>query len=73
MSTLAALRSRGFDLSAHVPFTRRTYRVRCSQCEALVINGYATHEPGCLNDAHECRGCSTLIPVAQRWCDDCTP
>lgn len=24
-------------------------RVKCSQCEALVINGTACHEPGCLN------------------------
>lgn len=24
-------------------------RVKCSQCEALVINGMATHETGCQN------------------------
>lgn len=24
-------------------------RVRCSQCQALVINGHATHEHGCPN------------------------
>ena len=27
----------------------KQWRVRCSQCEALVINGIATHERGCPN------------------------
>jgi len=42
------LRRRGFDLTT---YNRGTgyYRVRCSQCEALVINGLACHEPGCPN------------------------
>jgi hypothetical protein len=42
------LRRRGFDLTT---YNRSTgyYRVRCSQCEALVINGIACHETGCPN------------------------
>lgn len=33
------------------------YRVRlkCSQCEALSINGYATHERGCPNSARRAK------------------
>lgn len=68
--TLAALQARGFDLSMHVPFTP-TFNVRCSCCEALVINGAPTHERGCPNAKHECNGCSALIPVNQRYCEDC--
>jgi hypothetical protein len=26
---------------------RRTYTIKCDQCEALVINGVACHETGC--------------------------
>lgn len=42
------LRARGFDLTT---YDRESgyYRVRCSQCQALVINGMATHETGCPN------------------------
>lgn len=42
------LRKRGFDLTE---YNRRTgeYRVRCSQCEAAVINGIACHEHRCPN------------------------
>lgn len=47
-SKLQRLRDRGFDLTEHEPFTRY-YRVRCSQCDALVINGTPCHEDGCLN------------------------
>ena len=38
----------GFDQATHVPFTRE-YRIRCSQCDALVINGVPCHETGCPN------------------------
>ena len=41
------LHAAGFDLSYAVD--KRYQRVRCSQCEALVINGVATHERGCPN------------------------
>lgn len=49
---LATLRTLGFDLAVHLPFTRQ-YRVRCSQCEALCINGVPTHETGCPNIPHD--------------------
>jgi hypothetical protein len=42
------LRKQGFD---HTEYDRSTgyYRVGCSQCECLVINGVACHESGCPN------------------------
>lgn len=46
-------------------------RPKCSQCEALVINGIATHEIGCPNARHECRGCNEPLPINQRYCADC--
>jgi len=49
VSYLESLRRRGFDLSEHIPFTNR-FRPRCSQCEALAVNGVATHETGCPNE-----------------------
>lgn len=42
------LRRRGFD-ETYYNRSQGTYRVRCSQCQALVINGVATHESGCPN------------------------
>ena len=45
--------------------------VLCSQCEALVLNGCATHEHGCLNTRHECRGCNEQIAIGQKYCQDC--
>lgn len=71
MSYLQTLRVQGFDLSRHVPFTKH-YRPKCSQCEALAINGVATHEHGCPNAVHECLGCNELIPVRQRYCQECS-
>lgn len=47
------LRDRGFDLAEAVPFEHR-WRIRCSQCEALVVNGIATHERGCPNVPRDC-------------------
>lgn len=67
---LSYLRALGFDRSQHIPFTRR-YRVSCSCCEALVINGHPSHERGCGNAVHECNGCNALIPTNQRYCEDC--
>ena len=69
MYTLASLRAHGFDGSKHIPFTKR-YRVRCSQCEVLVINGLAAHEQGCPNQVHECRGCGEII-AHKGYCQDC--
>ena len=66
---LQELRSLGFDLSKHVPFSK-SYRVRCSQCEALCINGIPTHETGCPNQTYECKGCNAIISY-NGYCEDC--
>lgn len=58
---LRLLRQLGFDESSHVPFTK-LFRVRCSQCEALCINGVPTHEAGCPHTPVACRECGTLHP-----------
>lgn len=42
------LRRAGFDLTSYHRDTGY-YRPKCSQCEALVINGVACHERGCPN------------------------
>ncbi len=69
MGKLDELRAMGFDNSKHVPFTK-TYSVKCSQCEALVINGTPCHETGCSNQRYECRGCNTLLPY-RGYCENC--
>jgi hypothetical protein len=46
MSKVEGLRRKGFDLSYNRPF-QRAWRVRCSQCEAVVVNGTPLHETGC--------------------------
>ncbi len=69
MSVLGTLRARGFDLSRHQPFTAY-YQVKCSQCEAMVINGTATHETGCPNAKFECKGCNNLLAF-RAYCEDC--
>lgn len=67
---LAILKAMGFDLSCHIPFTRR-YRVGCSHCQALSICGVPAHEHGCPNQKHECRGCSNIISH-KGYCADCS-
>lgn len=47
-SRVQRLRDAGFDDSEAIPFEHK-WRVRCSQCAALVVNGYPTHERGCPN------------------------
>ena len=42
------LRRSGFDLS-YTPRNSGAVHVRCSQCEAMAINGVACHETGCPN------------------------
>ncbi len=65
---ITRLRAHGFD---------QTYRSgkylhpRCSQCDTLVINGVACHETGCPNAMRECQGCTTLVPVRHRYCEEC--
>jgi hypothetical protein len=68
-SVLTTLRALGFDRSRYV--APGHYAVSCSQCQTLVINGHPCHETGCPHDVHECRGCSNLIPVHDRYCADC--
>ena len=67
--TIGQLEQQGFDASIEV--SGGSIRVRCSQCEAMVINGVACHERGCPNETHECFECETLIPKRQRYCEDC--
>lgn len=50
----ASLRNRGFDQS-YYDKDSGAYRVKCSQCEALCINGTATHEHGCPNQTQPSR------------------
>lgn len=45
---LQSLKDEGFDRSS-TDANGATIRVRCSQCEALVLNGVACHEIGCPN------------------------
>ena len=45
---LKALKRRGFDNSSKADESN-AYRVGCTQCQALVINGVACHESGCPN------------------------
>lgn len=47
-SKVEKLRRQGFDLSEYNP-SEQTWSVRCSQCEAIVINNIPTHETGCPN------------------------
>lgn len=58
----------GFDLSFK---TRAGARVRCSQCEALVINGIPAHEHGCRNATRECCGCNARVPSNVKYCREC--
>ena len=62
------LLSEGFDKS-HI--RSDIVHVGCSQCETIIICGVATHERGCPNARHECRGCNKMIPMMQIYCEDC--
>ena len=66
---LNQLRALGFDQSYHIAFSK-AFRVRCSQCEALCINGMPTHEQGCPNQTHTCKGCDAIINYND-YCKDC--
>jgi Pyruvate/2-oxoacid:ferredoxin oxidoreductase delta subunit len=73
-SLLTELRARGFDGSYRVysPTIGHSARVKCSQCEALVINGVATHETGCPHIVHECKGCNATVSREGAYCPDCS-
>lgn len=60
--------ARGFDATHR---SGKYLYPKCSQCQALVINGHACHEAGCPNATHECKGCDVQIPVRQRYCEEC--
>jgi len=68
--TLGDLLARGFDASRKTDGGRALV-VRCSTCDALVIQGHPTHETGCPHASHECRGCDARVPMRVRYCDDC--
>ncbi len=46
-------------------------KVRCSQCEALCIQGTPTHEAGCPHTRHECFGCEAIVERGVRYCEEC--
>ena len=48
---LQSLHEQGFDKSYCIEGTDQI-KVKCSQCEALVINGVPCHENGCPNRKH---------------------
>lgn len=62
--------AQGFDNSRESE-NGESIRIKCSQCEALVINGIPTHEHGCPNQMGECRGCGNIVPRNVRYCEDC--
>ena len=64
----------GFDQSRAVRrgfHEARQFKIACSQCAALVINGTATHEHGCPNATHECAGCNARVSMRVKYCEDC--
>lgn len=76
MSRVQSLIDAGFDESEAARddlgrFSRRV-RVKCSQCQALVINGMACHETGCLNVVRywECFKCGYDVKQGET-CDCC--
>lgn len=72
--TLEQLFALGFDTSEASPPDedgKVFFRVRCSQCESLCINGVPTHEHGCPNAMHECAGCNEIIPAKHKYCEGC--
>ena len=48
VSLLTNLKRKGFDESYKAK--DGGYRVRCSRCEAVVLNGVPVHEQGCSNE-----------------------
>ncbi len=60
---------RGFD-NTYVS-GQDSVKPKCSECEAIVINGTACHEHGCPNAVHECKGCNELIQLRWKYCNEC--
>lgn len=63
-----SLQAQGFDRAVA---TVAGVSVRCSQCDALVVNGTPTHERGCPNQVYECKGCHAIVARAGQYCEDC--
>ena len=73
--TLDQLHARGFDRSTAYREDEEGERylsVRCSQCEACVINGTPCHENGCTNIVHECKGCNAAVLRRGAYCGECS-
>ena len=72
---LDELLAQGFDESyVSEPASKRrpiAVHIGCSQCEALVICGIATHETGCPNRMFECAECGGPTPNRSKLCEDC--
>lgn len=64
---LSILHGQGFTESYR---TKNGYKVKCMNCEALVINGVACHETGCDMATYECKGCNEIIDY-RGYCADC--
>lgn len=64
------LRHAGFDRSEASQIYGMA-NVKCSQCEALVINGIPAHERGCPNQTFECKGCNNRVKRQNSYCEDC--
>lgn len=52
MTTGENLRKQGFD-SSRYDRSDKSWKVGCSQCQAMVIQGIACHENGCPNSRRE--------------------
>jgi len=65
------LEARGFDKSVYRGGFPGRWVPRCSQCEAVCVNGVATHETGCPNQTHKCPECGQRIKKSMRICGDC--
>lgn len=65
---LKQVKALGFDSSKR---NGNHISVRCSQCEAVVINGVACHERGCPHAVHECKGCNAQVSRYGAYCEDC--
>ena len=61
----------GFDASTISAHSARSIVVQCSACKVVRIQGVPTHETGCSNAKHECKGCNTLVSKNQIYCEDC--
>lgn len=69
---LERLLAAGFDASFVEP-TGKAAMVRCTQCEAMTINGQACHERCCPNEVFECLGCNAPVERRGSYCGDCMP